>query len=200
MPQRTAFCLLTCAFDVFEEMPQRTVPPNSSRKRIHVEPVGKMGIFLAVKHVHILTIRYVYFNHLKLLYHPKYNAPLFSASLPSPSSISFPSSFSYDNPMFLLCKNGESGKEMMKEDHRKVKRSYREERGSNSSSKDEIPNSVSKESRKTVIPSVLQILKALLSLDIMDCGSDMLIYIRWMILFTMMDKYNEKWLFAHVTM
>ncbi|KAF7841698.1 uncharacterized protein G2W53_003996 [Senna tora] len=37
-------------------------------------------------------------------------------------------------------------------------------------------------------------------LDIMDCGSDMLIYIRWMILFTMMDKYNEKWLFAHVTM
>ncbi|KAF7832387.1 Retrovirus-related Pol polyprotein from transposon TNT 1-94 [Senna tora] len=38
------------------------------------------------------------------------------------------------NPVFLLCKNGESGKEMMKEDHRKVKRSYREERGSNSSS------------------------------------------------------------------
>ncbi|KAF7806198.1 protein RKD1-like [Senna tora] len=41
--------------------------------------------------------------------------------------------FSSDNTVFLLCKNGESGKEMMKEDHRKVKRSCREERGSNSS-------------------------------------------------------------------
>ena len=39
-----------------------------NRKIIHVKPVGKVGIFFAVKHVLMLTILSVYFHRWKLLF------------------------------------------------------------------------------------------------------------------------------------